>query len=159
MKIRPNFSWQKYEGSPENYKEQFQFQLQNQYTTIANSINSTINDISYFLEERQTGENFVNGQHIWNVTFPTGALPSNATPLSIPIPINVVNTITFINFYCCVSNGTATSSNSFMLPILSTTTPANEVAIKRTGMNIVITSGGTDYSAYSGFITILYTKT
>ena len=44
MKLQPNFSWQKYEGKPEDQKQQFQYQLQTQHIVVANSVNGTIDD-------------------------------------------------------------------------------------------------------------------
>lgn len=70
-KLQPNFSWQKYVGKPQDEKDQFQFQLQRQFILIANSVNSTIDDLSYFLRPRATSWAWVNGSQIYKVTLAT----------------------------------------------------------------------------------------
>ena len=69
-KLQPNFSWQKYEGQPEDQKQQFQYQLQTQHIQVANSVNTIIDDESFFLRERQTSFAWVNNNAIWTLTTP-----------------------------------------------------------------------------------------
>lgn len=76
VKLQPNFSWQKYEGKPEDQKEQFQYQLQQQHGVVSNSINATIDDSSYFTRERMTSFTWVDNKAIWTKTVFCGALPN-----------------------------------------------------------------------------------
>lgn len=81
MKLQPNFSWQKYEGTPENQAQQFQYQLQSQHIQVANSVNATIDDASFFTRERQTAFTWIDGRPIYTKTF-TGTITgtsNNAT--------------------------------------------------------------------------------
>src|SRR5689334_20582789 len=68
MKLQPNFSWQKYEGEPEDQRQQFQYQLQNQHIQVANSVNATIDDESFFTRERMTSFTWTDGKAIWKKT-------------------------------------------------------------------------------------------
>ena len=73
MKLQPNFSWQKYEGQPEQQREQFQYQLQSQHIQVANSVNTTIDDESYWTRERMTAFTWIDGSAIWTKTI-TGTI-------------------------------------------------------------------------------------
>ena len=158
MKLQPNFSWQKYEGKPENQKEQFQYQLQTQHILVANSINTTIDDLSFFTRERVTGFSWVNQQPIWTKTLATAAWGGGGTTNTIPLGITAAN-FTIIKIEGCISNGNLPTSNTLVLPNLDVALAANEISITRTGANIVLTSGGTNYSTYSGYITVYFVKT
>lgn len=158
MKLQPNFSWQKYEGKPENQKEQFQYQLQTQHILVANSINTTIDDLSFFTRERVTGFTWVNGQPIWTKTLATVAWAGGGTTNTIPHGITATN-FTIIGMEGVISNGNISTSNTLSLPNLDVAVAANEISITRTGANIILTSGGTNYSTYSGYITIYFVKT
>jgi hypothetical protein len=159
-KLQPNFSWQKYEGKPEDQREQFQYQLQQQHIAVANSVNATINDESFFTAERQTSFTWIDGQPIWTLTLATASWTSGGTVNTIPLTIaplkNDVLKVISIEGY--VSNGTTFSSNTLVLPYVDAVTGANSIGMLCTGANIVLTSGGTDYSAYSGYVTVYYLK-
>lgn len=160
MKLQPNFSWQKYEGKPEDQKEQFQYQLQQQHIVVANSVNATINDASFFTNERMTAFTWVNGQPIWTKTIATSAWTAAGTINTIPLNITPLpkNTFTIINMVCCISDGTAFSSNTLLMPHVDPSSAANEISIVRNGTQISLVSGGTDRSAYSGYVTVYYIK-
>jgi hypothetical protein len=155
-KLQPNFSWQKYEGKPEDQKEQFQYQLQQQHITVANAVNATIDDDSFFLRERQTSFTWVNNKPIWTKTLPTSAWTGVGTVNT--IPLGITGNFTVIDMVCCISDGALSSSNTLLLPHIDVTVAANEVSIVRNATNIVLTSGGTDRSAYSGYVTVYYIK-
>lgn len=160
MKLQPNFSWQKYEGRPEDYKEQFQYQLQQQHIQVSNTTNATIDDASYWTRERQASFTWVDGKAIWTKTLPTSAWTAVGTINTIPMGIaGAANSFRIIDIQCCLSNGTSyTVSNTVLLPHIDVAVPANEISIVRNTTNIILTSGGTDYSAWSGYVTIHYTK-
>ncbi len=165
MKLQPNFSWQKYEGEPEDQRTQFQKQLQTQHKTTANSINSTLDDLSFWERERQTSYTWVNGKPIWTLTqlmtpWQAPAFTVSTTILNItPLPAPALGGLGVINFFCCISDGQLTSSNSLILPHIDPGVPANEISIVRNGLGINIISAGTNRSAYTGYITIYYYKT
>lgn len=156
MKLQPNFSWQKYEGKPEDQKEQFQYQLQSQHILVANSINATVDDESFFTRERQTAFTWVNNKPIWTKTIATSVWGGGGTTNTIPLGIS--GDFTLIDMVCCISDGSVSSSNTLLLPHIDVAAPANEISIVRNGTNINLTSGGTNRSAYSGYVTIYFIK-
>lgn len=151
-KLQPNFSWQKYEGKSEDQQQQFQYQLQSQHIQVANSVNATIDDESFFLRERQTSFVWVNNKAIWTITAPTSAWTAGGTVNTIPLAIK--GSFTVIDIACCISSGTTT----LLMPNLDVSVAANDISIKTVGTNVILTSGGTNYSAYSGYVTVYYTK-
>lgn len=155
MKLQPNFSWQKYEGEDQNQKNQFQFQLQYQHTLVSNAINTTIDELSYWTKERQTGFTWIDLRPIYTISIPSGSLPAVG---SITVATGISGPFTVISIEACVSNGALAASNTLPLPYLDVAVAANSIGIVRNGTNIVITTGGTDYSAYSGYITLNYVK-
>ena len=155
MKLQPNFSWQKYEGKPEDQKEQFQFQLQQQHILVANAINTTINDLSFFSTERETAFTWVDNKRIWTKTVPTSVWTSGGTINTIPMGITKAGqTLTITNIVCALNNANIT----LMIPHTDVTTPANAISMTRSGDNIIFTSGGSNFSAFSGYVTIYYTR-
>lgn len=156
MKVQPNFSWQKYEGSPEDQKEQFQYQLQQEHIVLANSINATIDDESFFTRERQTSFLWVNGKPIWTKTLATVAWAGGG--ITNTIPLGITGDFTVINMVCCISDGALSTSNTLLLPHIDVAVAANEISIVRNGTNIILTSGGTNRSAFSGYVTVYFIK-
>ena len=156
MKLQPNFSWQKYEGTPEDQKQQFQYQLQNQHIQVANSVNATIDDESFFTKERMTSFTWVNNRAIYTKTIPTSAWTVGGTVNTIPTGIST--NFIVINMLCCISNGTLSSSTTLLLPHIDVNVAANSIEIIRQGTNINLFSGGTDRSSYSGYVTVYYIK-
>jgi hypothetical protein len=154
-KLQPNFSWQKYEKAPEDQAEQFQYQLQSQHIETANSLNSTIDDESFFLRERQTSFTWVNSKPIYTKTLATVAWVAGVTSTT---PLGIVGDFTVIDMVCCVSDGAVAASNTLLLPHIDVAVAANEISIVRSGTNIVITSGGTNRSAFTGYVTVYYIK-
>lgn len=151
-KLQPNFSWQKYEHAKEDSKEQFQYQLQQEHIVIANSVNSTIDDLSFWTRERQTSFTWVNNKAIWTITIPTVAWQAVGTTNT--IPHGITGSFVIIRLEGYVSSGAFTLPLPYVGAVL-----ANGIQMQRNGANIVLTSGGTDYSAYSGYVTIYYYKT
>jgi hypothetical protein len=157
-KLQPNFSWQKYEGKPEDQKEQFQFQLQQQHIQVANSVNATIDDESFFTRERQTSFTWINSKPIYtkSIEVPSSNWTVGGT-LNVVL-LGISGDFTVIDIVCCLSDGTSGSSNTLLLPHIDVAVAANEISIVRNGGNITITSGGTNRSAYSGYVTVYYIK-
>lgn len=157
MKIQPNFSWQKYEGKPEDQKQQFQYQLQNQHIQVSNAVNATIDDESFFTKERMTAFTWVNSKPIYTKTIATVAWTVGGTVNT--IPTGIAGDFTVIDMTCCISNGALSTSNTLLLPHIDVNVPANSIEIIRQGTTISLFSGGTDRSSYSGYVTVYYIKT
>lgn len=160
MKLQPNFSWQKYQGKAEDAAEQFQYRLQQEHVIVANSINATIDDSSFFLQERRTSFSWVDDTLIFNKTIPTSAWTSGGTVNTIALGLvpGRLGNVTVINMVCCISNGTLPTSTTLLMPYLDQTYGTASISMVRSGQNIVLTSAGTNYSTYSGFVTIYYVK-
>ena len=156
MRLQPNFSWQKYEGAPEDQKEQFQYQLQNQHVQVSNSVNGIIDDDSFWTKERRVTFTWIDrSKPLYTKSLATGPLPVVG---SIFIPTGIVGPFTVVYMQCCVSDGALAISNTLNLPHLDVLVAANSIEFVRNGTDIVITTGGTDRSAYSGYVTIYYIK-
>lgn len=154
-RIQPNFSWQKYEGKPEDQKEQFQYQLQQQHILVSNALNATVDDMSFWTRERQTGYNWVDNKPVYTKTLATVAWTAGGTQNV--IPLGITGNFTVVNMVCCISDGTLSSSNTLLMPHLDTVV-ANQVSIVRNGTNVVLSSGGTNRSGFSGYLTVYYIK-
>lgn len=156
-KLQPNFSWQKYEGEPEDQQQQFQYQLQSQHIQVANSVNTTIDDSSYFLQERQTSFTWVDGKAIWTKTL-QGTIVGTATTA---VPHGIKGTIdTVISI-----GGSAqfqkplTANHAVPLPYLDPSTLANGVGLFVTPTAVDIVAPNNSLNNYLYSITITYTKT
>ncbi len=150
MKLQPVFSWQKYEGEAEVMQEQFQYQLGQEYTLVANAVNATIDDESFFLRERMTSFLWVNGKPIWKVTVPVvwaggGLLSTNALPIS--------GAFVVVDMFSVLSDGTTQKP----VPYVDIAALANQINIAVVGTNVVLTSG-INQSAFLGYVTVYYTK-
>lgn len=155
MKLQPNFSWQKYEGEPEDQRTQFQKQLQSQHKVTANSVNSTLDDLSFWERERQTSYTWVNGKPIWTLT--TQIAPWVGGTVSSTL-LNITGNFVIVDIVCCISDGALSTSNTLLLPHLDVGVPANEISIVRNMLGINIISGGANRSAYTGYVTVYYYK-
>jgi hypothetical protein len=155
-KIQPNFSWQKYEGQPEDQREQFQYQLMQEHILVSNALNSTVDDLSFWTRERKTGFTWVNGKYIYTKSLSTVAWTAGGTVNT--IPLGITGDFTVINMVCCISNGNLSSSTTLLMPNLDVAVAANNVSIVRSGTNVVLTSGGTNRSAFSGYLTVYFIK-
>jgi len=155
MKLQPNFSWQKYEGDPEDQRNQFQYQLQNQHVLVSNAINSTINDLSFFTSERMTGFTWTDNKAIWTKTL-TGTLSSG--------PNNIAHGITkfsqIIDISGSAQDAIPFSTQAIPLPYVSITALNQQIEIEVTATNIVITVGAASPGInYLFQVTLRYTKT
>lgn len=154
-KLQPNFSWQKYEGKPEDQKEQFQYQLQTQHIQVSNAVNATIDDESFWTRERQTSFTWVNNKPIYTKSLPTSTWAGGTVNT---IPLGILGNFTIIDMRCCLSDGTLSTNTTLLLPNLDTVLTVNQISIIRSGTNIILTSGGTNRSAFSGYVTVYYIK-
>jgi hypothetical protein len=153
MKVQPNFSWQKYEGKPEDQRQQFQFQLQQQHITLANAINATIDDISYFTKERQTGETWINSKAIWNKTI-TGTIVGTADT-AYPLGVDGINQMVRING---IMQNAGAFADAEPIPYLDPTALVSGVGLYVSGTDLHINAGDGTFTGYQFAVTIQYTK-
>lgn len=153
-KLQPNFSWQKYEGKPEDQKQQFQYQLQTQHIQVANSINATIDDESYWTRERQTAFTWYDGKPIYTKTI-LGALVGTAAT---PYLHGIVGINSVVNIRATTQNTIPMTTVGFTLPFVDPVTPANNVGIYINTTQIVITTGNNAFNGFPFYVTIEYTK-
>lgn len=154
MKLQPNFSWQSYEGKPEEQQKQFYYQLQQQHIATANAINSTIDDVSFFTAERMTSETWIDGKPIWTKSFQTTL--SVAGINNITHGIVGMETVVFLGG----SAQDAIPFTAFAVPIPYTDVVAiaNQIKISTTQTTISITISGATWQNYIASVTIKYTK-
>lgn len=151
MKLQPNFSWQKYERKPEDQKEQFQYQLQTQHILVANSINTTIDDASYFTRERQTAFTWIDNRPIYTKSF-TGTITGSAVT-AYPIGSTICSLISI--------EGTAQNANpvsNFAIPIPFINNSGDNIGVFCDATNFYIDAFNGVWSNYQFFITLKYTK-
>ena len=157
MKLQPNFSWQKYEGKPEEQWKQFQYQLQNMHIQAANTTNATIDDESYWTRERPLSYTWVDGRQMYSKTLAlqswTAAGTINTIPHGVKNPPSDTFTIVLFTGYVA-----SIATTQFPLPYVDPVNAANSIGMRRVTTNIILTSGGTDRSAFTGYVTIYYVK-
>lgn len=153
MKLQPNFSWQKYEGNPEDQKEQFQYQLQSQHIQVANSVNATIDDASNFTRERQTAFTWIDNRPIYTKTLSgTIAAPGDTT---IPHLITKINTV--VRLYGTAQNAVPLTTFAFPLGYVEPVTPANALGLLATPTDIIVRAASAAWNGYTFYVTIEYT--
>lgn len=154
MKLQPNFSWQKYEGTKENDKEQFQYQLQNQHIQVSNSINATIDDSSYFTRERMTSFTWIDGKPIWKKTFSTILTIAGVNNIT----HGITNMSTVVALYGSAQDAVPMSVNAIPLPYVDVSSLDNQIQLTVTPSKIVVTLGNAMWQNYLAWVTIEYTK-
>lgn len=163
MKLQPNFSWQSYQGRPEDQATQFQFQLQQMHVKTANAINSTIDDLSYFLNfnnnpatpiERPTGFAWVDQTQIYKITVPGLIVGSTTTGY----PHGIVNLNTVVQMYGTAQDEIPVDVAGIPLPYIDPTTLANGVGISIDPTNVYVNAGNNAFDSYFFYITVFYTK-
>ena len=173
-KIQPNFSWQKYEKEgTENEGDQFQYQLQKEHLVVSDSVNGTIDDLSYLVSgtimtnlpvselnlpvERATAWIWVDTSQIFKMTLPTATWVLGGGFYTNTIIIPIVGNFLIVYMQCCISDGNLSTSNTLNLPHIDVSVSNNSVEIVRNGTNINLKSVA-NYSAFSGYVTIYYVK-
>lgn len=152
-KLQPNFSWQKYEGKPEDQKTQFQYQLQSQHIQVANSVNTVIDDESFWNTERQTSFIWIDSKAIWTKTI-TGTVVGTADTA---YPLGVTGILQVISIQGAMQNAGA-FTDAEPLPYLDPTALAAGVGIYVQGTDLHINAGNGDFNGYGFAVTIEYTK-
>lgn len=167
MKITPVFKFQRFVDDPDEDRKQLLAQLSQMYVQIANAINSIIDDASFFTKERITSDIWVDGKPIWTYTVATGALNAATTSVVLDIKPGPTNYFKVIEITGSISDGTENFTSTYLpLPNTDGTSDANEISLTIVGsgtsvapvLTLEITSGGTNYAAYTGYVTVYYTK-
>ena len=154
-KLQPIFSWQKYEGAAEDSKEQFQYQLGQEHIVVANSINATIDDQSYFTRARQTSFTWLDNKPIWTKTI-TGTIVGTAVT---NYPHGITNIDTVIEIKGAAQQQKPLTGTAVPLPSLDPNTLANSVGIYMDATNLIIDAANNNLNGFLFSATIYYTKT
>ena len=152
-KVQPNFSFQSFQEDNDASKKQFIYQLQTQFTNAANAINATIDDISYWSKERATGETWIDGTQIYEITVQGVLSGSGANTANHGVSINQLVSVEGV-----AVNTVPLSSAALVLPYLDPGTLANSLGLYVTNTQIVINAGNTNWNGYTYYVTIKYTK-
>jgi len=155
VKLQPNFSWQKYEGEPEDQKDQFQYQLQNQHIQVANSVNATIDDESFFTRERMTSFTWVDGKPIWKKTI-SGTI---AAPGLTTVAHGIVGINTVVQITGSAQNAKPLTTFSLTLPHVDPNALANGLGLFIDTVNVYVNAGNATWNGYLFSATIYFTKT
>lgn len=151
MKLQPNFSWQKYQEDQEDQANQFQKQLQQEHILVANAVNSTIDDLSYFTKERATSEAWIDNTQVYKQTF-------QALVSAFPLTHGIAGFGTLIQAFGSVQDTIPLTAVSYPVCFVDPTTTTNSIGMNVTATQIVLLTNGGLYSTYTASITILYTK-
>lgn len=154
MKLQPNFSWQKYEGTQENQREQFQYQLQQQHILVANAVNATIGDESYWTRERPTAFTWLDGTQIWTRTV-TGTLAGTSTNATAH-GVSGINRV--VRIHGTAQAAEPLSAFALDLPYLDPNTLANGLGLYMDSTNVYVNAGNNTWAGYLFSITFEYTK-
>jgi hypothetical protein len=152
-KVQPNFSWQKFEGTPEDKEDQFQHQLQQEHIVVANSINTTIDDLSFFTTERVTGFLWVNNAPIYTKTIQGQIVGSVDTAY----PTGITGLVTLVDLKGTAQNASILTTG-IPLPYLDPDAIANGVGIYLSGTDLHVNAGNGTWNNYFFSVTLRYTK-
>lgn len=152
-KVQPNFSWQKYEGDNQNREDQFQKQLQQEHITVANAINTTIDDLSFFTTERVTGFLWVNNAPIYTKTI-QGVIVGTADTA---YPTGITGLVTLVSMDG-IAQDASPMGTGITLPYVDPNTVLSDVGIYMMGTDLHVNAGNADWDGYSFSVTLRYTK-
>lgn len=105
---------------------------------------------AFTTSEALTGDTWINGKAIYRKTIDIGNLPNSTVK-------NVAHGITGITSMIKLYGWAVTGTVFVPLPFISATSVAAAMAINLNGGNIDITTG-LDRTAFTGYVTIEYTK-
>jgi hypothetical protein len=148
-KLQPSFSFQKYLDNPQDQAEQFQRQLQSMHLNTSNAVNATIDDMSYFLQNRPTGETWIDGYQIQTVTI-TGTIA--AGPNSYSIGATILNLVSISGV---MQDTVPITAQANPLPFVNAA--GNNVGIWATPTTVVIDPFDATWVGYTFYITLKYT--
>lgn len=156
MKLPPNFSWQKYEEDNKlTDDEQFMYQLQRQWIEIANALNGTINDDSYWLRERQTAFTWVDSRPIYTKSF-TGTI--SVAPGDTVVTHGITGLRDFISIKGSIQNAVPLTISGLPLPYVDPATPADGIGLSVTPTTFIIRTASATWLNYIYNVTMQYTR-
>lgn len=141
--------------------EQFKELLVRLYQTVNNiTLATNLKTTGYYLnQEFVTGELYFNVNNDFNNLRPVycmvvnfGALPAAGTK-SVAHGIPVTNTYSWVQIYATATN--PSTLTGLPIPYSSATAVASNLEINADGTNVNITTGGTNYSAYTKTLVVL----
>lgn len=159
MKLQPNFAFvtsekEPDEQTPEQARLEFQSQLESQHIEVANSVNATIDDSSFFARERMTSFTWTNGKPIWKKTI-SGSIVGTTDQA-------FAHGITGIRIVVALTGAAqdAIPLNNFAIPLpyIDPNTLANGVGLHANQTNIYVNAGNNTFNNYLFSVTIYYTK-
>lgn len=143
--------------APTNIYEEDQQPLRDQldkiYTDVSNVVNDKKRKDTYLLEEDITIDTWVDGKPIFRKTIATGTINQGATN-NISHGISTIDDL--VDIRVVVDDG-GSPPNRKILPYASPTA-ANAASVDVTNTNVVIITGASFGTAYTGYIYIQYTK-
>ena len=151
-KLQPNFSFQKYQSDSEDDKKQFVYQLMQQHILVANAINATIDDASYWTTERATGDTWIDGAQIYTKTL-TGVI-IGSTQTAYPIGATIYSLASLIG---TAQDAVPMAIQGLTLPYINTN--GNDIGLYTDTTNIYVNAFDNTWAGYIFFVTIKYTKT
>lgn len=154
MKLQPNFSWQKYQTEPEDEREQFQHQLQSEHIQVANAVNATIDDESFFSRERMTSFTWLDGRPIWRKTI-SGVIVGTAITA---YPHGIIGLRTLVRLEGTAQDATPMAVFGISLPYVDPNTRLNSIGYYIDPVNLNIDAGNGFWAGYFFNVTIYYTK-
>lgn len=113
-------------------------------------------DMIYSTSEVDTGKIWIDGKKIYRKVINCGTAPS-ASPTSKSVPHNISNLSSIVSISGICVNGT-TAFLPFPYPATNLTTK-DGLGVYVMGRNIVMVSEGYDFSAYTAYAVLEYTKT
>ncbi len=156
MKLSPNFSWQKYEQDNKlTDEEQFMYQLQRQWIEIANALNGTINDDSFWLRERLTGFTWTDSRPIYTQTF-TGTI--TPAPGDTVVNHGITGMRTLISAKGTFQNAVPLTTFGLPIPHVDPVTAADGVGLTVTPTTFIIRTASATWLNYIYNVTLEYTK-
>lgn len=151
MKLQPNFSWQKYLDNEQDSGDQFQFQLQEQHKLAANAINATIDDISYWTDEKPTGETWIDLKQIFTKTL-TGTIVGTAVT-TYPLGSTIS---TLVSMTGTMQDTVPMTSMGMPLPFINNA--GQDVGIFTSPTVVSVDAFDNTWAGYTFYITLKYTK-
>lgn len=125
--------------------------ITNGAVTYAKIDSSTLSFGNYSTSEVDTGFTWVDGKTIYKKTINFGSLPNNTSK---DVSLGITGLDSVIDIYGSAINSTKTV---LPLPFVSSTLANGVALVINTGSTVGVITGS-DRSAYSAYITILYTK-
>jgi hypothetical protein len=154
MKLQPNFSWQKYVGRPEDEKQQFQYQLQQEHIVVANSVNATIDDASSWTRERQTAFTWIDGKPIYTKTVTATLTVAGANPIN----HGITGIERVIRIYGTAQDAIPLTTRANPIPHVDPNVLANGIEVYVTPTQVIVVLAAATYQNYLAAVTIEYTK-